>query len=32
MTADLQLVCDFVNSADLEGERDELTDGRGLVR
>ena len=32
MTADLQLVCDYVNSADLEGGRDGLADGRGLVR
>jgi predicted RNA-binding Zn ribbon-like protein len=29
--ADLQLVCDFVNSADLEERRDELADGRGLA-
>jgi predicted RNA-binding Zn ribbon-like protein len=32
MAADLQLVCDFVNSVDLEERRDELADGRGLVR
>lgn len=30
--ADLQLVCDFVNSADLEEPRDALADGRSLVR
>jgi predicted RNA-binding Zn ribbon-like protein len=29
--ADLELIRDFVNSADLEQERDELRDGRGLV-
>jgi predicted RNA-binding Zn ribbon-like protein len=29
--ADLQLVCDFVNSVDLEERRDELSDGRGLA-
>ncbi|HXY81239.1 MAG TPA: CGNR zinc finger domain-containing protein [Gaiellaceae bacterium] len=32
MVADLQLVCDFVNSVELEGGGDELADGRGLVR
>jgi len=32
MTADLQLVCDFVNSAELEDGSDELADARGLVR
>jgi len=32
MTADLQLVCDFVNSAALEDGSDELADARGLVR
>src|SRR4029077_3722744 len=32
MAADLQLVCDFVNSVELEERRDELADGRGLVR
>lgn len=32
MAADLQLVCDFVNSVELEGGEDELADGRGLVR
>lgn len=31
MTADLQLVCDFVNSVEFEGGRDELADERGLV-
>ena len=30
--ADLELVQDFVNSADLEEERDDLLDARGLVR
>ncbi len=30
--ADLDLVRDFVNSVDLEEERDELSDARGLVR
>jgi len=29
--ADLQLVCDFVNSVDLEERRDELANGRGLA-
>ena len=32
MAADLQLVCDFVNSAELEDGSDELADARGLVR
>jgi len=32
VVADLQLVCDFVNSVELEGGGDELADGRGLVR
>jgi predicted RNA-binding Zn ribbon-like protein len=32
MAADLQLVCDFVNSVELEDGGDELADGRGLVR
>jgi predicted RNA-binding Zn ribbon-like protein len=31
MAADLQLVCDFVNSVELEDDRDELADARGLV-
>jgi predicted RNA-binding Zn ribbon-like protein len=30
--ADLDLVRDFVNSVDLEQQRDELSDSRGLVR
>ncbi|MDX6472434.1 MAG: hypothetical protein QOK22_1250 [Gaiellaceae bacterium] len=30
--ADLDLVRDFVNTADLEEQRDELVDARGLVR
>jgi predicted RNA-binding Zn ribbon-like protein len=30
--ADLDLVRDFVNSVDFEEQRDELSDGRGLVR
>jgi len=30
--ADLELVRDFVNTADLEDRRDELLDARGLVR
>jgi predicted RNA-binding Zn ribbon-like protein len=30
--ADLELVQDFVNSADLEEQRDDLQDARGLVR
>jgi predicted RNA-binding Zn ribbon-like protein len=30
--ADLELVQDFVNSVDLEQQRDELLDARGLVR
>jgi predicted RNA-binding Zn ribbon-like protein len=30
--ADLDLVRDFVNSVDLEEQRDELSDARGLVR
>lgn len=30
--ADLELVRDFVNSAEFEEERDDLRDGRGLVR
>lgn len=30
--ADLELVQDFVNSADLEEQRDDLLDARGLVR
>lgn len=30
--ADLELVQDFVNSADFEEERDDLLDARGLVR
>src|SRR5438270_12374083 len=30
--ADLQLISDFVNTADLEDRRDDLEDGRGLVR
>jgi len=30
--ADLELVQDFVNSADFEAERDDLLDARGLVR
>ena len=30
--ADLELVRDFVNSADLEEQRDDLQDARGLVR
>jgi predicted RNA-binding Zn ribbon-like protein len=30
--ADLELVQDFVNSADLEQQRDELLDARGLAR
>jgi predicted RNA-binding Zn ribbon-like protein len=30
--ADLELVQDFVNSADLEERRDDLRDARGLVR
>ena len=32
MAADLQLVCDFVNSTALEDGSDELADARGLVR
>ena len=32
MTADLQLVCYFVNSVELEGGGDALADARGLVR
>lgn len=28
----VKLVCDFVNSVDLEQERDELADGAGLAR
>jgi predicted RNA-binding Zn ribbon-like protein len=32
MVADLQLVCDFVNSVELEDGTDELADVRGLVR
>lgn len=32
MVADLQLVCDFVNSVELEAGSDELADARGLVR
>jgi predicted RNA-binding Zn ribbon-like protein len=30
--ADLELVCDFVNTADLEERHDDLLDARGLVR
>jgi predicted RNA-binding Zn ribbon-like protein len=30
--ADLELVRDFVNTAELEQQRDDLPDGRGLVR
>jgi predicted RNA-binding Zn ribbon-like protein len=32
VVADLQLVCDFVNSVELESGSDELADARGLVR
>src|SRR5258707_10302156 len=32
LMADLELIRDFVNTADLEGRRDDLLDARGLVR
>jgi len=32
LMADLELIRDFVNTADLEGLRDDLLDARGLVR